>query len=203
MENNSLAIDFYIGVVLLGLGAWLLAYLLKHLTAPFIQLFSNIAADSHIRKRQENLGQIAALIEQENYKEALGLIEKSFVFRTFPRPNNAQAVRDIHRYLLSQCLIIADEIGGDSSLIALVEQLFEQKLELETLLLKAEENYFRIRSKRDAKGQSLPSWTSKEYADRRSEITIAIAQNHEQLMKNLSLMLKAISEERKPDLVIH
>ncbi|MDV7399079.1 hypothetical protein RZS08_47155, partial [Arthrospira platensis SPKY1] len=76
------------------------------------------------------------MLESHQLSKALDLAEKSFSLYVLSRPELIIKSRDLHRSLLSQSTLIAEEIGSDASLVNQAEHLVNQRCELLMLLSK-------------------------------------------------------------------
>ena len=196
-------IELIAGILLGALGVVILGFLCAVLFSSF-RLWTWGAGDSFKYKRAaKRLENIDQLIERSSFSQALRELEKAFLLQKFSTREMVQTVREYHQGLLSRCLVVSEQLGGRLSNLPEVERLLDQLAEQQAMLLKTEEMYRRISSKRSNEGREMPSWSQNDFATRLAEMRSELVATRKALATAVTKLIKSAETPESTNVTYH
>lgn len=184
------------GVGLLGMLLWLI----------FSPLFTSLAGRKDTLRIQRSGERIAAAdmhISDRKYPEAIKLLRGAPILEIYENISLLEPVRDLHQNILSRCVQISEDLGSRAESLAEVEQLFNQRDELQSLYLRAKESFRNLKAKREREGKETPTWSKSDFDERVNDIKSELLANGKDLQKELEKLFGALESSRAEPIVYH
>lgn len=193
-----------LGPIFFGLLGTALAgfLLLVFLRAVFGQF--RFSLDSiRFKRAAQRMEQIDQLIDTGKMVDAVVLLKQAVIYDLFRNRDSLPLLRDHHQGVLSRVVVIAEETEGSTTNIGRVEQLFQQRLELLRLLIKAQETFAQRAERRGSAGKSTPAWSRVEQKNKLGEIRAELQHNQQTLQKELTELFSAIQAPASTRITYH
>ena len=184
------------GIFLLGLLLWLM----------FAPLLKSVAGRKDAMRMNRSADRIAAadrLIAERKYPDAIKLLRGAPVLEIYENIALLEPVRDLHQNILSRCVQISEEVGSRAENLAEVEQLFNQRDELQSLYLRAKESFRNLKAKREREGKETPTWSKSDFDERVNDIKSELIANGKSLQQDLEKLFSALESARAEPIVYH
>ena len=206
---------FFISLILLVLGTWILWFLGKTLFAQIkVQFLGKSRLKNAPRAEKERLGkplrkagkrllQIDKLFEEKKFFEAISLIEEAIIFTPGARSQDIARSKEHHQEILSRLLTLSDGLGSRLENIASIEKLFLERSEIQHMHLKASGSYKSFQKKRRDAGKDVPDWSKAEFEQRVSEVKKELEKNTKDLKEELRLAFDSLRAAKDKKVIYH
>ncbi len=184
------------GIFLLGLLIWLVC-------APLFKSLAGRKDLQRMRRSSERIEAADRLIAERRFAEAVKLLRGAPVLEIYENLALLEPVRDNHQNILSRCVQISEETGCRAESLAEVEQLFNQRDELQSLYLRAKESFRNLKAKREREGKSTPTWSRSDFDERVNDIKSELIANGKSLQQELEKLFAALESARAEPIFYH
>ena len=183
------AFNLIVILFLLGLGATFIAYLGYFIFSPILRLIKSSKSVAMQSKKRQGLGDFIALIENENFAEALSILPRVPFLDSPSSTENFLFVRDHNQDFVTRCFFLFEKLGRSTTDIANLEMLFNERFELYSHLLKAQANKRVLEEKHETNRKKLPSWAKEEFSSKEKEVNASLLKN----LKDIEILLVSLS----------
>lgn len=196
-------IELIAGILLGAAGIVVLGFFTAILFSTFRNWTTGAGDSLKYKRATRKLESIDQLIERSNFNQALRELEKAFFLQRLSTREMVATMREYHQGLLSRCLILSEQFGGRLTNLPEVERLLDQQAEQQSILIKLEEMYRRISSKRTNEGREMPSWSHKDFATRMAEARSQLATTQQNLASAISKLIKSAETPETTNVTYH
>ena len=169
--------NFIVALFLLGLALTLLIYLSWLIASPLLGGVRGKKSSGKVGKANKKLQKVDNLIANGKPNEALKLLRKAVMLDAGLTHKVLGELKEHHQNVLSRCLVIAEELGSRAENIAQAERALMERVELQSLLIKANESFKNLKNRREQAGKDLPSWSKSDFQTRIKDIEKELASN--------------------------
>jgi hypothetical protein len=195
--------DVAVASLLAFVGAFLTVYLLSSLALPFLVWLRSTGQSMKLNRSFQKLAAADRLMDAKRPVEAAAELRRAVIIDNLVRSTFLPLVREHHQNILSRCVVIAEEVGGRPDNLPLVERLFIQRAELQSLYNRARDAYAKLRTRRETAGKDIPSWSKGDYEKRAKDISAELEKNLRELESALDKLFTSITTPSREHIIIH
>ena len=195
--------SFIIALFLLGVALAMLIGLTWTMMNPLLGGLRGKKGSSKIRRFADRLSKVDELIEEKKPDEALKVLRKAVLLDTTLSDTAIRRLKEHHQNVLSRCLVLAEETGCRAENIAEVEHLLMQRIELQSLLLKANESFENLKFRRERAGKDLPTWSKTDFEKRIKEIQGELKKNESETNEAIERLFASLGSPSEDNIVYH
>lgn len=195
--------SFIIALFLLGIGLAVLIGLTWVMMQPLLGGVRSRKGSSKIGRVRSRLDRVDSLISEQKPEEALRQLRKTVLLDAGLSETVLPKLKEHHQNVLSRCLVIAEEINSRAENIAEVEHLLMQRIELQYLLLRADQSYQKLKFRREKAGKDLPSWSKSDFEKRMKEIQGELRKNEREANDALQRLFESLASPSQDNIVYH
>ncbi len=177
--------------------------LIALIVSPLTKAIKARRKSSGIQKYSQKLATVDVLIREHKFDQALQLLKKSVIVELFDEYPQVEFMQEHHQAVLSKFLSITEELGARAENIALLEQLFTERSELNILYVKVRDSFASIKGKRESKGKELPGWSKSEFEQKIKEIQVELAENTKALDVELNKFIAGLTPGTAQSITYH